>query len=132
MKADVWLTFLTLKHRELPLAIFPNLGIRQWTLSLRDGFPSREPVKLHIDSGHVPLVIGQIIFRIDRVDRTFRYANRAIDAFVRINGQKIGPFYKAIHWANIHTVGVFALDAALCHNMGHGVLDTLLVLNKAF
>jgi hypothetical protein len=132
MKIDIWPIFLALKHRELPLAIFPSLRIRKWTLSLRDGFPSRVQVKLRIDSRHVPLVIGKIFLRIDRVDWAFRYANCAIDTSVRIDGQEIGAFYKAINWANIHTVGVFALDAVLCHNVGHGVLGTLLVLNKAF
>ncbi len=80
----------------------------------------------------MPLVSGKVFLCIDRLDRAFRYALRAIDAFVRINGQKIGALHKATHWANIHTVGVFALDAALCHNMGHGLSGTALELSKSF
>jgi len=81
---------------------------------------------------HVPLVSGKVFFCINRVDRAFRYAHRAIDALIRINGQKIGPFHKAIHGANIHTVGVLSWDAALCHNMGHGLSGTALDLSKSF
>jgi hypothetical protein len=78
------------------------------------------------------LVSGKILLCVNGVDWALRYANCTIDASVRVNGKKIGAFNKAINWANIHTVGVFALDTALCHNMGHSFLNTVLGLNKAF
>src|SRR3546814_9411155 len=47
----------------------------------------------------------------DCIDRTFRYAHRAVYAFVGIDGEKIRPFKKTIHRADNDTIRVFALDA---------------------
>jgi hypothetical protein len=66
------------------------------------------------------LIARHIFFRHDGVDRALGNANSAVNAFIRINGQKIGAFTKTINRAHIDTVGVFALDTGFGDNMGHG------------
>ena len=56
-----------------------------------------------------------------RLNRTLRLAQRAVDAFVGIDHEEIGPFVKAIHRANLDAVGQFALDAGFCNHECHAV-----------
>lgn len=73
-----------------------------------------------------------VFLRIDRVDWALGYAHRAVNAAVRIDGQKIGSFNKAIYGANINAVGVFATDAALRNNMGHSFFNSVLGWGETF
>src|SRR3546814_13717846 len=60
----------------------------------------------------------------DCIDRTFRYAHRAVYAFVGIDGEKIRPFKKTIHRADNDTIRVFALDARFGNNKWHSLSVT--------
>ena len=42
------------------------------------------------------------------------------DPLFRVDDQEIGPLMKTVHRADIHTIGVFALDAIFGDNIGHG------------
>ena len=61
----------------------------------------------------------QLIFGKNGLHRTFGLAKRAIDAFVRIDHQKIRPFVETIHGTNLDAVCQFTLDTGFgddeCH-----------------
>ena len=76
------------------------------------------------------LIAWDIFFRNDGIDRTLRNANGAANAFIRINGEKIGAFTEAINWANIDTVSVFATDAGFKNNVSHGGNKEVELTNK--
>jgi hypothetical protein len=67
----------------------------------------------------VLLVGGQVFFGKDGVDWALGNAHGAVDALIGVDGQEVGAFAKAIHGANVHTVGVFALDTGFGNNVGH-------------
>jgi hypothetical protein len=64
---------------------------------------------------------------LDRLDRAFRLAHAAIDAFVRVNDQHVLALVETIHGANLDAVHVFAFDAIIVDDIGH-----LLTLNVSF
>jgi hypothetical protein len=53
--------------------------------------------------------------------RTLRLANPAIDTFVGVDHQHILAFVKAIDRADLDTVGIFALDTGVSHDIGHAI-----------
>jgi RNA polymerase sigma-32 factor len=54
----------------------------------------------------------QLGVRLDRVDRAFRLADPAIDAFVRVDDEHVLALVEAVHGANLHAIHQLALDAA--------------------
>jgi hypothetical protein len=100
-----------------------SVSVGHGGLALGDAFPTRQQGQLGVELGHVLLVRGQVFFGVDRVDRALGNAHGAIDALVGVDGQKVGAFTEAVDRANVHTVGVFALDAGFGNNVGHGVLE---------
>lgn len=72
-----------------------------------------------VDLYEMRLVRGNLLFADDGLYWTFRHADRAIDAFVRIDDEKVRPFHKAVHRAEAYAIGVFALDTGAGHNKGH-------------
>ncbi len=72
-----------------------------------------------IDSEKLLLSRRQVRLGKDRFSRTLRHAYVAINAFVRIDHQKIRPLVKAVHRANSRTVGVFAENAVFGHYISH-------------
>ena len=75
--------------------------------------------ELCVQLNETNLVGRYILFRKNRVSGALWDTDSAINAFVRINHQKIRTFLEAINRANIHTVGEFAFDAVLCNNVSH-------------
>ena len=65
------------------------------------------------------LVLGHIIFGIDRRGRALSNAQRAIDALFRIDHQEVGAFVETIDRTDIDTVGKLALDAIFSNNVSH-------------
>jgi hypothetical protein len=65
------------------------------------------------------LISRYVFFGIDRIDWALGYTNRTIDAFIRINGEKIWAFAKAVYRANINTIRITAADARFGHNVSH-------------
>jgi hypothetical protein len=55
----------------------------------------------------------------DCVRRTFRFADAAINAFVRMNDEHVLAFVKAINGADFNTVRIFALDAGFRYHVSH-------------
>jgi hypothetical protein len=69
----------------------------------------------------VLLVFRHVLFCINGVNWAFRDAHRAVDAFIGVNGQKVGAFAKTVYGAHVHAIGVFAFDTGFGDGMGHGV-----------
>src|SRR5262249_50204526 len=62
--------------------------------------------------------------RLDRVDRTFRLADPAIDAFVGMDDEHVLALVEAVHGTNVHAIHVLALDAAFDDDVGHSTLQS--------
>ena len=65
-----------------------------------------------------PFLKRRIGVRLDRVDRAFRLADPAIDAFVRVDDEHVFALAIAVHGANLHAIHQLALDAALVDDVG--------------
>src|SRR5271170_5733465 len=65
-----------------------------------------------------PFLKARLGVRLDRVDRAFRLADPAIDAFVRVNYEHVLAFVEAVHRAHLDAVHEFAANAALVDNVG--------------
>jgi hypothetical protein len=62
--------------------------------------------------------------RLDRIDRTFRLARPAIDAFVRLDDEHVLALVEAVHGGHLDAVHRFAANAVLVNNVGQlGVLS---------
>src|ERR1700739_861711 len=57
--------------------------------------------------------------RLDGLDRAFRFAHTAVDAFVRMNDKHIRALVEAVHGADLDAVHVLALDATFDDDVGH-------------
>ena len=55
---------------------------------------------------------------LDRVDRAFRLADPAIDAFVRVDDEHVLALVEAVHGANLNAIHQLALDAAFVDDVG--------------
>ena len=56
---------------------------------------------------------------LDRLGRTFRFADTAIDAFVRVDDEHVLALVEAIHRADFDAIHVLALDAIIGDHIGH-------------
>jgi hypothetical protein len=65
------------------------------------------------------LACRNVVFRKNRLGRTFRLTQGAVDAFDRIDDQKIWTFMETVDWADLDAVGVFAADAVFGHDKWH-------------
>src|SRR5699024_10980158 len=66
--------------------------------------------QIRIDLEKMPLIFGSLIFIEDRICRTFRYTQGAIDALFRVYNKEIRSFVETVHWANFHAIRIFAFD----------------------
>jgi hypothetical protein len=65
-----------------------------------------------------PLFETGLGIRLDRVDRAFRLANTAIDAFVGVDDEHVLTLVEAVHRAHFDAVRVLATNAALVDDVG--------------
>jgi uncharacterized membrane protein YgdD (TMEM256/DUF423 family) len=65
------------------------------------------------------LVLRNLIFRKDSICGAFGFAEGAINTLIRVDDKKVRAFVKTIHRANIHAIGVLALDAVFCDYESH-------------
>ena len=61
------------------------------------------------------------VFCKDGAYGTFRLAEGAVDALVWVDYQEVGAFVKTVYRTNLYTVCVFALDAVVADDKGHGL-----------
>ena len=69
-----------------------------------------------------PLLQTALGVRFYCVHRSFRLADAAIDALVRVNDEHVGALVKTIDRTNLHAVGEFAFNASVQDDVGHGSL----------
>jgi hypothetical protein len=55
---------------------------------------------------------------LDRIDRTFRFAHPAIDAFVRVDDKHVLALVETVHWTHLDAIHGFAANAALVDDVG--------------
>ena len=67
------------------------------------------------------LIRRHVFFGKNRGFRAFRDADRAVDALIGIDDDKIGAFAEAVDGADIDAVGTLAVDAAFANNVSHGI-----------
>src|SRR5436189_226579 len=81
--------------RQLAGLVFPFVGIGRRCLALGDALPAalRE---VGVDLDHVLLVARHVFLRHDRVDGALGNADRAVDAFVGVDGQEVRAFAEAV------------------------------------
>ena len=65
------------------------------------------------------LICWHIIFCVNGIDRTFRYAYSAINTLCGVNYQKIWACFETVHRTHIHTVSVPASDTGFSYNISH-------------
>jgi hypothetical protein len=99
--------------------VFPFFGFGQWILALGDAFPTGQFCQFGVYFGHMLLVSRHIFFGINGIDRAFGNADSAVDALVRVNGQKVGSFPEAIDGTYVDAVGVLTFDAGFGDGMCH-------------
>jgi len=96
---------------------FPLVGIGRRRALARDIGPSLRILAIDRD----PFFRGRIAVGKDRLGRAFRFTDAAINAFVRVNDEHILTSVKAVDRTNLDAVHVFAFDAVLGDDIGHGL-----------
>src|SRR5699024_6018016 len=76
--------------------------------------------QLGIDPEEILLVLGHLVVLKNGLGGTFRNAQRAINAFLRIDDQKVRAFVETIHGADFDAIRVLALDTVFRNDMSHG------------
>src|SRR4029079_1362853 len=107
-----------LQMRELVPHVLPFVRIGGRGLALYDRLPQLR--QLGVQSLERLLVLGHVVLGEDRLHRALRHAQRAVDAFVGIDHQEVGPFPEAVDGADVDAIGIFAANAALGDDVGHG------------
>src|SRR3954471_8075458 len=102
----------------------PFVRVGRRGLALDEWFPLRR--ELTVLGDEVLLRVGHIVLGEDRLDRALGNAQRAVDAFVRIDDEHVRPFAEAIDRADVDAVGVLALDAGFGHNVSHKNQDFIM------
>ena len=65
-----------------------------------------------------PILKPRLGVGLDRVDRAFRLADPAIDAFVRVDDEHVLALVETVHWTHFDAVHGFAANAALVDDVG--------------
>ena len=108
---------LSLEQVAFGLHRLPFVGVGRRRLAFDNRLP--EFCKLGVQARERLLIVRNVVLRVNGFDRTFGNTERAIDAFIRIDNQKIGTFPKAIDRTDIDAVGILATNATLGDNVGH-------------
>src|ERR1700688_2651330 len=110
---------LTLQQLELFGHAFPLLRIRRRSFFLADHGPFLGQFRVQLEKAL--LAVRYLLFRIDGFHRTLRLAQRAVDALIGIDYQKVRTFVETIDGADLHPINIFAFDAAFgdheCHDL---------------
>ncbi len=108
---------LTFEVLQLIGFVPPLIRIGRWVLHLTDHGPLGG--KFRVQGQVLLLVVGEIVLGFDGLDRTFGFAQGAIDAFIRIDDQHVRTFVKAIDGTYLHAVRELALDTTFNNNKCH-------------
>ena len=92
-----------------------GVGVRGCCLLGRDVRPLFRIFAIEIE----PTVKRRLGVGLDGVDRAFRLAHPAIDAFIGMDHEHILALVEAVYRADFNAVGVFALDADFSDDVRH-------------
>src|SRR3989441_1494769 len=106
-----WIWREVLEFVRLPL---PLLRVRRGRFFDRNIWPDFRVFRIQ----RQPFLEPRLGVRLDRVDRAFRLADPAIDAFVRVDDEHVLALVEAVHGANLHAIHQLALDAAFVDDVG--------------
>ena len=95
----------------LPL---PLLRVRRGHFLSRNVWPNFRVLGIQ----QQPFLKPRIGIRLDRVDRAFRLADAAINAFVRVDDEHVLAFVEAVDRAHFDAVHNLAANAALVDDVG--------------
>src|SRR6185436_4477069 len=101
----------------LDLHLFPLVRVGRCRLALDDRLPDLG--KLGVERGEFCLVGRNVVLRENGLDGTLRHAERAIDAFVRIDDEKVRTLAEAVDRADIDAVGILAADTGFGDDVSH-------------
>ena len=100
---------------ELALDAVHFLGFRHRVLLDRDIRPDLGIIRIDLQ----PLVEARLGVGLDRLRRTYRFADTTIDAFIRMDDEEVFALIEAIDGADLDTIGVFAANAVVRDDVGH-------------
>src|SRR6266566_2957051 len=106
-----WIWREVLEFVRLPL---PLLRVRRGRFFDRNIWPDFRVFRIQ----QQPFLKPRLGVRLDRVDRAFRLADPAIDAFVRMDDEHVLALVETVHGANLHAIHQLALDAAFVDDVG--------------
>ena len=66
-----------------------------------------------------PFLQAWLRIRLDGIDRALRFADAAINAFVRVDDEHVLALVEAVDRAHLDTIGVLALDALVVDDVSH-------------
>jgi len=114
------------EQRLLARLVLPIIGIRRRFALAGDIGPLLGviPVQLH-PGGRLVVAIGQ-----NRLCRAFRFADAAINAFIRVDHQHVFADIEAVYRTDFHAIHVFAVDAIFADNISHWRDSLVLSLSK--
>ena len=107
--------------KQIDLAILPVhfIGGRKRVFLRDDDRPKLGILAVELDPFlHVRFGVGS-----DRIRRAFGLADAAVNAFVWMNDEHVLAFIETVHRADFDAVGVFASDAGVIHDIGHGYVS---------
>src|ERR1700733_579556 len=82
----------------------------------------RRTEEFGIDGREGALVCQQVLFGIDRIDRTDRQAQAAIDAFLRLDIHHPAALVDALDRADVLACAILHVDTGRSDHIGHGEL----------
>lgn len=65
------------------------------------------------------LILRHVLLGHDGIDRALGDADRAIDAFIGIDGEEVGAFTETVDGADIDTIGVSAANTVFGYDVRH-------------
>src|ERR1700687_4811759 len=108
-RAGIWREVLEFVRLPLPL-----LGVGRGRFFDRNIWPDFRVSRIQ----RQPFLKPRPGVRLNRVDRAFRHADPAIDAFVRVDDEHVLALVEAVHGAHVDAVHDFAANTALVDDEG--------------
>src|SRR6266581_8846477 len=102
---------------QLVLDLQPVVGVGRRIAALYDRLPDLGQVGIQGDEA--ALRLGHVVGVEYRLGRALGNAQRAVDALVGVDDEKIRPFAKTIDGTDLDAIGVLALDAGFGHHKSH-------------
>ena len=78
-----------------------------------------------INLEELQLILGNVFFWHDGIDRAFRHTQSAIDTLFRVNYQKIRALVETFNRADFHAIGVFTFNAVFKDDERHGSIEAI-------